>query len=338
MGLRARIRGWSKRKKIIISVLLIILIGLGVAYALGVFSKDKKEEPAKPAEKYYSQLTGNEVAKDVSERPILGVMMENSEEARPQTGLDDAGIVFETVTEGGITRYMALFQENMPENVGPVRSVRPPFVNWITGLDSSIAHVGGSEQALAMIDELNTKSLNQFKYPEPYYRVNSRPAPHNMYARTNGLRDLQKELDYKKSKFENFPRSNDAPSQTPTAKDIQIDFSSAIFSVTFRYDQQTNAYQRFLAGTAHTDAVTNKQITVKNVVVLKLKGTDSNSLQVIGTGEALVFKDGIVVKARWKQTSANTRLEIVDEQGNQVAWNKGDTWIAGIPTSGSVTY
>lgn len=337
MGLRSKIRGLKRWQKILLSIILIALIALAVAYFMGVFDKEEPK-PSEPPKKYYSQITGNETSEELSNRPILGVMIENSEEARPQVGLDDAGIVFETVTEGGITRYMAMYQETMPAELGPVRSVRPPFVNWITGFDSSIAHVGGSEPALALIDELNTKSLNEFKYPEPYYRVPSRAAPHNMFAKTDALRDLQKQLGIKKSEFLEIPRSSDTPNATPVAKDISLEFSQPLFSVSFRYDPATNSYQRFLAGTAHIDQATKKQITVKNVVVLKLQGSDSNSLKAIGSGEALVFKDGNVTKAKWQQTSANERIKIVDETNNQIPLNRGDTWFSAIPSGGSVSY
>lgn len=337
MGLRSRIRRLKRWQKILLSIILIALVALAVAYFMGVFDKEEVK-PSVPPKKYYSQISGNETSEELSNRPILGVMIENSEEARPQTGLDDAGIVFETVTEGGITRYMAMYQETMPEEVGPVRSVRPPFVNWITGFDSSIAHVGGSAEALALIDTLNTKSLNEFKYPDAYRRVNTRPAPHNVYSKTSDLRNLQKELDYKKSEFAEIPRSNDAPNATPPAKDISIEFSVPIFSVSFRYDPTTNAYQRFLGGLAHTDAVTKKQITSKNVVVLKLQGSDSNSLKAIGSGEAYVFKDGNVTKAKWQQTSANERIKIIDANNNQILLNRGDTWFSAIPSAGSVSY
>ena len=120
-------------------------------------------------------------------------MIENSEEARPQTGLDAAGIVFETVTEGGITRYAALYQENLPEEVGPVRSVRPYFVDWLMGFDTSVAHVGGSENALQMVEDRKAKDINEFFNGDAFYRRNDRESPHDAYARTKNLVALQKE-------------------------------------------------------------------------------------------------------------------------------------------------
>lgn len=324
----------TKRRKIISGVSALLIILLAAAYALGIFDKEQNKPEDKPVV-YHSQLTGQEVSKEESERPILGVMIENSAEARPQTGLDSAGIVFETVTEGGITRYLVLYQENLPEILGPVRSVRPYFVDWVMGFDTAIAHVGGSAPALAMIKQRDAKDLTQFRYTGPYYRDKSRVAPHNMYARTAGLMQLQKELGYGKSEFKEIPRSNDTPSQTPDATKITIVFSRPLFQTEFRYDKASNSYTRYLAGQPHIDKATNKPITVKNVIVLKMP---TGSINALGSGEALVFKDGTVKKATWKQQNYTQRIMIVDDSGAEVPMNRGDTWFSAIPGGKSATY
>ncbi len=327
------IRKIKKHKKL--SIFLVILIGLAVgAYAFGFFDKKVERNDDKPII-YRSQLTGVETEKDLAERPVLGVMIENSNEARPQTGLDSAGIVFETVAEGGITRYLALFQEDQPAEVGPVRSIRSYFLNWAMGFDASIAHVGGSADALALVDERNAKSLNQFQYPAPYHRVTNRVAPHNMYASTDDLRDLQKELGYNKSSFTDIPRSDDSPSAQPNAEKITINFSSSPYLVEFRYDQPTNSYTRYLAGKPHIDAETNQPITVKNVIVLKMP---TNQIEALGEGEALIFKNGTVQSGEWKQTSYKQRIQLTDIQGSQIPLNRGDSWFAGVPAGRPVSY
>lgn len=315
----------SRRKKALVIFIVAAILALGAAFVLGLFDK---EEPPAPPQKFYSQLTGEELSEEISNRPILAVMIENSESARPQTGLDSAGIVFEAVTEGGITRFLALYQEDMPKEIGPVRSVRPHFVSWLFGLDASVAHVGGSFEALNLIDRLKAKSLTQFKYTDPYRRSAERAAPHNVYASTKALRDLQKELEHQKSQFDDIPRSDDAPAEMPDATKIAIDFSSPSYAVEFRYDKAINSYKRFLAGEPHIDSDTNKPIKVKNLIVIKVKGTDSNSIKAVGKGEAWLFKNGTVQKIRWEKSAHGERIKIVDEMGNEVPLNRGDTWIA----------
>lgn len=330
--MKLSLKRMSKKKK-----LIVIGAGLVVVILVAVFLLTRGEDVVtkltEPDKKYYSQLTGVEVDKEVSEQPILGVMIENSEEARPQTGLDSAGIVFETVTEGGITRYLALYQENKPEEVGPVRSVRPAFVDWLMGFDASVAHVGGSESALQMIEQREAKSMNEFFNGDSYYRRDTREAPHNVYARTKDLVALQEKLKHKTAKFDEIPRSNDAPSAQPTATTISLNFSHPIFAVQFKYNVTTNSYARSLAGAPHIDEASNAQITVKNVIVIKMAG-DVNA---IGSGEALLYKNGTVQNIRWQQKDHKSRIKLLDSNGSEVALNYGDSWFSVIPGSGTVT-
>lgn len=328
-----RLKRLSKRRKILLIFVLVLLIGGGVYAWLTKDGEDIVTQITEPDKKYYSQLTGNEVSKEVSEQPILGIMIENSEEARPQSGLDNAGIVFETVTEGGITRYLTLFQENMPEEVGPIRSMRPAFVNWGMGFDASFAHVGGSAEALAMLDDRGAKSLNQYFNDTAYYRISERESPHDVYAKTKDLRALQEEKGHKTAEFEEIARSDDAPSAQPTASLITLQFSHPIFGVAFAYDTATNSYARNLAGAPHIDAANGKQITVKNVIVIK----KTDDVAALGSGRAQLFKDGEMHDIRWKQSTYKTRITFEDADGNDIPLNRGDTWISVLPGGGTVT-
>lgn len=327
-----RLRKFFRRKRNIAISVVLLLFAVGGIYLLTRGQHPVVDVPI-PGEKFYSQLTGNEVSKEESERPILGIMIENSEEARPQTGLDDAGIVFETVTEAGITRYLAMYQEKMPEEVGPIRSVRPYFVDWLMGFDASVAHVGGSQPALEMIDQRSAKSLNEFFNESAFYRSTEREAPHNVYARTKDLVALQKELKHRTSTVRDVPRSDGSPNAQPTATTITIDYSEPRFQVQFIYDPASNSYVRHLAGQPHIDAATGKPITVKNVIVIKMAG----GINAIGSGDAVLYKDGNVQNIRWQQKDFESRIELTDEQVNEVALNRGDSWFAVIPGNGSVT-
>lgn len=322
----------GKKKRVALAVLVLAAVVGG--WFLLTRGEEVVEEIIQPDKKYYSQLTGVEVEEKVSEQPILGVMIENSEEARPQSGLDSAGMVFETVTEGGITRYLALYQENMPEEVGPVRSVRSAFVGWGMGFDVSFAHVGGSQAALDLIDQHQAKSMNEFFNGDSYYRRSDKEAPHDAYAKTKDLVALQLDKGHKTAKFDEIPRSSDAPSAQPTPTIISLVFSHSIFNVQFKYDGATNRYARSLAGAPHIDAATNQQITVKNLIVIKMSGED---ISAIGSGEAQLYKDGAVQNIRWQQTDFKSRIKLLDAAGNEVALNRGDTWFSVLPGTGSVT-
>ncbi len=286
-------------------------------------------------------LTGVEVDPSVARRPVIAVMIENSPDARPQSGLDSAGVVFETVAEGGITRFIALFQDRSPSKVGPIRSLRPYYVDWFMGFDAAIAHVGGSAQALNLLPARNAKTLNQFTYSAPYYRASDRFAPHNMYSSVTDLRNLAVSLGYNRSSFKEIPRSEPNPAESPQASRITINYSSSLYQAEFRYDPDNNNYIRYMAGSPHIDRETGKAIRVDNVIVLNMTSSQNGQyvvLNTIGSGNATLFKDGRRQSITWRQTSYSNRIELLDSSGKEVELAKGDTWLAALPSGRTFEY
>lgn len=169
-----------------IAVGLIVLVGVGLIWLASTqFVPNLVAfKPPKPAEKFYSPLSGVLVADQAAtKRAVTAVMIENSPDARPQSGLAEADVVFEAVAEGGITRFIALYQNSRPSLIGPVRSLRAYYADWAAGFDPSVAHVGGSGDALTMIRSGNYGvDIDQFFNAGAYWRANDRAAPHNVYT------------------------------------------------------------------------------------------------------------------------------------------------------------
>ena len=193
----AKADAWLKKhpkKSLMVLALTIFLSGAGMIFALSGGSFNVVTTPAKASEpkKFYSSLTGVEVTEAVSKRPVTGVMIENSPDARPQSGLKEAGVVFESVAEGGITRFLALYQEGQPKLIGPVRSVRPQFASLVAPFDAGLAHVGGSDIPLKKLRSGKIKDLDQFFSPDYYWRATGRYAPHNVYTSAQKLDALNK--------------------------------------------------------------------------------------------------------------------------------------------------
>jgi hypothetical protein len=182
----------SKRSKLELSAIAIVTgVGIGTLVLLIMHFADKpvqhvqSKQPARVAAPkpttVASPLSGVQVSPDLAKRPVTGIMIENSPDARPQSGLQDAGVVYEAIAEGGITRFLALFQDSRPQYIGPVRSLRPYYIDFGWPYQAAIAHVGGSPDALTQIRSGSYRDLDQFFNSGTYSRINSRVAPHNVY-------------------------------------------------------------------------------------------------------------------------------------------------------------
>ena len=343
----------SRKQLLIIGVLLLLIIGAATYYFLTKESEDsssspqqntaeKKDENAPPAQPT-SPLTGRVVASaEIAARPVTGIMIENSPEARPQSGLYQADMVYEAIAEGGVTRFLSVYQESQPDRIGPVRSARPYYVDYIAGLDGSYGHVGGSPEALQDIKTMGIKDLDQFYNGSSYTRISGRYAPHNVYTDFTKLDALNKSKGYTKSTFTPFVRKIDVP-QTPTAAVINLSLSGPNYNAQFNYDVATNSYLRSQAGAPHKDEITGKQINPKVVVALvTTKGYDPDGYHTeyttTGSGKVFVFQDGIVSEGTWTKTDRKASLTLVDSYGLPMKLNAGQTWITLVDSADDVRY
>jgi hypothetical protein len=267
----------GKKEWLIIGVSAVVIVGFaGAAFALTrkpapkpqpvVQAKPAPVPPSAPVKTTVpSPLTGVEVKPELANRPVTGVMIENSPDARPQSGLYSAGMVFEAIAEGGITRFLTLFQEDQPDYIGPIRSARPYYLDWVMPFDAGLAHVGGSPDALAQIKQLGVKDLDQFANSSAYYRVSSRYAPHNMYSTMARFDALNQSKGYTTSKFTPYPRKAEERSKTPNATSIDITMSGYYYNDHYDYDANDNSYKRSEGGRPHMDEKAGRQIEPKTV-------------------------------------------------------------------------
>lgn len=293
-----------------------------------------------------SRLTGAAVSADLAKRPVIAVMVENHPDARPQSGLSSAGVVYEALAEGGITRFQAYFQDVSASAIGPVRSLRPYYIDWALEYGAPVAHAGGSADALNLIGPTGLKALNALVIGAPsFYRTKDRVAPHNLYTNSSLLDKLLASKGWAATPtFTVNARKADAPNSNPAHTNIHIEYSSAGYAVDYKYDGATNSYNRYLASKAHTDRNTGQVIKVKNVVVLYTGTTNLNDgyghvkLDTLGKGNALVFRDGTVVKGTWSKDSRTNRTKLLDGAGQEIALAVGNTWYSIVPTTKTVTY
>lgn len=347
---------WFKQhKKLTIALwgvgaLLVVGGTVGAIYLLTPKPVEKPKaavvQPAPEPVRYYSPLTGAEVEDEATTtQPVTAVMIENSPDARPQSGLKDSGVVFEAIAEGGITRFLVLYQEQKPKLIGPVRSVRMYYVDWVAAFNASVAHVGGSAKALKELRNGKYRDIDQFFNAATYWRATDRYAPHNVYTNFKRLDALNAKKGYTSSTFTGFSRKDSEASETPTATKIDVKISSPLFNSSYKYDARTNTYARSQAGAAHKDRESG-QISPRAVVVLKV--TESTvfedgyreSINAVGKGKAVIFQDGTAQEVNWRKSSRAAQISFTDAEGKDVPLARGQTWITAVPTNkgGGVTW
>ncbi|MBP6044560.1 MAG: DUF3048 domain-containing protein [Microgenomates group bacterium] len=310
-----------------------------------------------------------------SRRP-LGVAIENHIEARPQSGLSKADVVYEAVAEGGITRFLAMFYCQDAKPIGPVRSARIYFLKLLQGYGNSplYAHVGGANtagpaDALGEIRDIGWdgyNDLNQFAVPFPYYyrdyeRLPDRATEHTMYSSTQKLweyaqknRKLGAKDDdgvawdkgWKPWKFADEAKTSDRGAAGKISFGFWSKFDADNYSVVWSYDPVTNTYSRSNGGTPHLDKITNKAIKSKNLVVVFADERSANDgyegghllYDIVGSGTGTMFNNGKATKISWKKPTEEDMMRFYDNSGVEIMLVRGQVFVEILPTGNVVKY
>ena len=329
------------------------------------------EEPSEPKTET-CPLNGSlhtKKAKDSWEkRRPLAVMIENHSEARPQSGLTSADVVYEAVAEGGITRFMSIFYCNLSDvQVGPVKSARTYFVDWLGEYDALYAHVGGANtpgpaDALGQIITFEVKDLNQFSigfpvYWRDYQRLgHSVATEHTMYSTTAKLWEVGAKRGWTATdsaginwdaKFTPWKFKEEKSGGTTSKITVNFWESQPDYTVEWDYDSPSNTYKRKNGGALHMDLDNNTQLSPKNIIVQFEKESNANDgypgnvhllYKTLGVGKALFIMDGSVVEGKWMKSSRTSRSKYVDNNGKEIEFNKGQIWIQTVPEGSKVSY
>lgn len=348
--LKKWVRSHPKTTLALAGAVLLIAVGVTVFALFFQTPEEPKPTPAvikptKPAEKYYAPLTGLQVSdKAALTKPVTAIIIENSPVARPQSGIKQAEVVFEAIAEGGITRFMALYQQNKPGIIGPVRSVRSYHPDWVRPFDASIAHVGGSQRALASIRNGTFRDIDQFFNSGSYWRATDRYAPHNVYTNSQKLDALNASKGYKTSKPKAFTRTDGKPAKKPNATNISVAVSSPAYTSSYTYNKKTNNYTRSLGGVPHTD---REKGTIAPSVVIALKVNEQTvweetwreQIQTTGEGQAVIFQNGTAAEVTWRKPTPGDQFTFFDAKKKEVALTRGQTWITAVPNGrGAVSW
>ncbi len=300
-------------------------------------------------------INGKKVLKELAEMRPMAVMVENHPDARPQSGLSQADIVYETLAEGGITRFLTIFQSIDAREIGPVRSAREYFAQIADEWGALYAHVGGSNEAVSQIKSGKYKNLsdaNEYYNFELFPRRKDKPEPHHIFTSTEKLREL---IAYHKfsdrADFQPWKFKDDRPATTSIISKISIDFSRVGYEVGWEYNAALNTYGRLSRhlryGTPteaseqyfkpHIDDISKQQLSAKNVVVQIVKVTPvpkdpllQVDIDLAAGGRAIIFQDGQAIEASWRKEDGRTRF--YDAANQEIKFNRGPIWLELVPS------
>jgi hypothetical protein len=297
-------------------------------------------------------LTGRLVDPEIARRHPIAVMIDDLSPARPQSGFNAASVVFQAPAEGGIPRYMMVFQDRVPKSVGPVRSARYYYIAWAAQWRAMYVHVGGSPQAMETLAAQGHGQLvynaDEFRWGGKYlWRITQRFPPHNVYTDGKHLRQLLKRVGARDTELQPAWRFRaDKPlAQRPVGGRIEMGYPAN--HIRYDYDRKTNTYKRSVTAEGpQVDAADRHRVAPKNVVIMLVRFGPLNDghpekhrleANVIGSGPAWIATNGRTIKGTWRKASLTAPLRFLDGKGRPVKLTVGQTFVQVLKTGSVIT-
>ena len=289
-------------------------------------------------------LTGEELDEEI-DHPVLAVKIDNASAALPPDGLEAADIVFEEEVEGGLTRFLALFHSDDPEDIGPVRSGREVDADLLPAFAPVLAFSGAANPVKGLLRDADVRFFEEGEPDEEtFYRVDDRLAPHNLFAKTEPLWDAGEGLAVPEDPVFEFDEATpDEGKRTGSAHVEYSTFANADWS----WKARDATWERLQNGSPHVTA-DGDVLTADNVVFLRIKATQGNrtdsagnptvELKVIGQGKATVLRDGERFSARWSKDAADEPIELETLDGDPLPLRPGITWIQMVDQEGTLKF
>ena len=279
------------------------------------------------------------IDEDSKTRPIA-VSINNNHDAYPHAGLQDAYLAYELIAEGGITRIIALFKDQTTEKIGSVRSARHYFLDYVMENDAIFVHYGHSPQALSDIKSLKINNINGMYDAKGFFRDTSlhRAYEHTAFTSMKRINKVIKSKGYRNTSEEQLLKYSPIKVEYNTenkkeANKVEIVYSS-YQTTKYVYDKDNMNYKMYMGGKEHTDLITKKQYTVKNIITYQVENTSISSdrkgrqeLKNIGSGEGYYISNGEAIKIKWSKKDRASKTIYTLEDGSELKVNDGNTWI-----------
>jgi hypothetical protein len=305
--------------------------------------EENNEEPEEvKRDPYTYPLTGVGSVDEPTLRPIA-IMVNNHPNARPQSGISKADIVYEMLVEGEATRLLAIFQSNIPETIGPVRSARDYFIQVAKGYDALYIAHGYSPKAQQLLNSGVVDNFNGMQHDGTYFfRSKNRKAPHNSYITAENIERATDKLKISLKNDKNFDltfyANEDNVKMGNEAKKIHMNYFSqnSSYSSIYTYDSESKKYFKSSPQEKIMDELVDEQVAISNVLFFetahKVIDTEGRrDITLTGGGTAYVFQHGQMREVKWKND--NGLVYAVEQDGSKVPLVPGNTWIHFVPSS-----
>ncbi len=294
--------------------------------------------------KAISKFTGEYLDKDIAKLRPYAVVINNMHVAKPQSGISQADLYYEVLSEGDITRIVAIFQGPNSEKIGPIRSARHYFLDFALDNDAAFFHYGQSPQAEKALKSLAINNLNGIYDSKTYWRDTKRSnipkmLEHSAYTDSQKMAEGVERMGYDQEINDNYESMFDfyeeetVPGKSEKADKINVDYSGSYYS-DFEFDSKTGLYNKFDAGKPHVDEEKDIQLTVANVIIQNAKMNVINGdnagrreVQLVSSGDGYLATKGVYIPISWKKASHQSPTQWFDSAGNKLKLNKGKTWI-----------
>jgi len=303
---------------------------------------EQKEEEKEPEFKNRYPLTG-EGTDDAVDHRIITVMVNNHSKARPQTGLNEADMVYEVLAEGPITRFLAFYHSEKPPLVGPVRSAREYYFDIAKGYNALYLYHGAAQYIEDQLKAGYIDHINGMYYDNDrhlFKRESSRNAPHNSYLMIRNAYDVVKEKGYEVQKdHEPLPFLKDEQIENISGNDattINITYSdSPRETVKFEYNKETENYTRYSDGKKTADMNSKEAKTVDNVFIVETghRVIDSKlrrDIDLTSGGNGYLIQKGKVQQVSWQNIDGRI---LPFKDGKELGFVPGQTWVNIVPES-----
>ena len=271
-------------------------------------------------------------------RSALTIKMDNTPQAHPQYGVNEADVVYEEIVEGGITRLAAIFNSNLPTKVGPVRSVRRTDREIVFPIGGIFAFSGGAQYAITSIETAPVTLIDQSNAGAAMFRDPTRPPPHNLFANAVLLMKEGGKVHTPPALFSYVPRK--APPVGAPADSFTVNFESG-FATSYQWDAKTHDWLRSIFGAPDVTA-TGVRVAPTNVIVMSVKyyggvGVEGSYAQMVGSGPVEIFSDGRLQKGTWFRRNIRLKTAYRSASGKVIALRPGQTWVELLATGETVS-